>query len=173
MIILLAVVYEAEDEKGFRDYVAKLRLIEEPKPYSIMARGPRWTNQEVALLVQNRHKIKKVAKVLGRSEEACRQQLKRLGIPIKNVPSGTYIIFPKADADLRRQLVKRLMPKLEKALDKCLKAKELKPRDYDYLIRMIRASAAMFNALEKWQTGAEMLDILKGKAEEDTYKPDL
>ena len=166
MNMLLVIVYETADEKGRRDYRVKLRLMEE-KPYSMMARGPRWTNREIALLVENKHDIPKVARLLARSEEACRQELKRLGIPIKNVPFGTYVIFPKADADLRRQFVKRLMPKLEEAMDKCLEAKELKPEHYGHLIRMIRASAAMFNALEKWQTGAEMLDIWKVEEEEE------
>jgi hypothetical protein len=68
--------------------------------------------------------------------------------------------------------VKKLMPKIEKALDGCLKAREPKPEHYDHLIRLIRASASMFRALGKWQTGAELLDIWKGEVEEDLEDAD-
>lgn len=68
--------------------------------------------------------------------------------------------------------MKKLMPKIEKALDRCLKAKKLKPEHYDHLIRLIRASASMFRALEAWQTGAERLDIWKGEVEEELEDAD-
>lgn len=128
--------------------------------------------EEIALFVDNKHDIPKVAKVLDRTEDACRQKLKDLGISIKNLPNRSYVIFPKPDADLRREFVKKLMPKIEQALTRCLKSKELKPEHYDHLIRLIRASASMFRALERLQTGAELLDIWKGEVDEELEDAD-
>jgi len=168
--LLLAIIYEMVDKRGGKRFVVKWRFIED-KPFSLMG-GRRWKQEEIALLVENKHNIKRVAKLLERTEEACRQKLKDLGISIKNLPNRSYVIFPKPDADLRREFVKKLMPKIEKALDKCLKSKELKPEHYDHLIRLIRASASMFRALERWQTGAELLDIWKGEADEELEDAD-
>ena len=164
--MLIAIIFEETDERGRTRYVVKWRYLGEEKPYYIMGGRP-WKHLEIAVLVENKHDVPKVAKLLGRTEEACYKQLERLGISIKNVEKPTCVIFPKADADLRREFVKKLMPKLEKVLDKCLKSKDLQPEHYDHLIKLIKASAAMFKALEAWQTGAERLDIWRSEEEEE------
>jgi len=164
--LLVAIIYEKVDKRGRTSYIVKWRILDEEKPFSLMG-GRRWKQEDIALLVENKHDIKKVAKLLERTEDACRQKLKDLGISIKNLPNRSYVIFPKPDADLRRKFVKKLMPKIEAALVRCLKAMDLKPEHYDHLIRLIRASASMFRALERWQTGAELLDIWKGEVDEE------
>jgi len=88
--LLLAIVYEKADKRGRTSYIVKWRFIEE-KPFSLMG-GRRW-KQEIALLVEHKHDIPKVAKLLERTEDACRQKLKDLGISIKNLPNRSYVIF--------------------------------------------------------------------------------
>ena len=77
--MLLAIVYEKVDKRGCTRYVVKWRYLDEEKPFSLMG-GRRWKQEEIALLVENKHDIKKVAKLLERTEEACRRKLKDLGI---------------------------------------------------------------------------------------------
>jgi len=172
MNMLLAIVYETADEKGRRDYRVKLRLMEE-KPYSMMARGMHacWTNREVAVLVENRHDLDKAAKLLGRTREACRKELQRLGLS-KTGQKGknsvaVVMVFPEAQIDLRRAVVKQVLPRLKKLFDKIDKADELAPETINDLAKIVRATAALLNALEKWETGEEMLEIWRAEEEEE------
>lgn len=137
-----------------------------------MARGPRWKNQEVAILVENRHDIKKAARLLGRTEGACYKQLQRLGFSkIRQRKNLVVMVFPRQQIDLRRAIVEQVLPRLKKLLDKIDKAEDLAPESINDLAKIVRATAALFNALEKWETGEEMLEIWRGGAEESVDQP--
>ena len=60
-----------------------------------------------------------------------------------------------------------MLPRLKKLLDKVDKADDLVPEIINDLAKIVRAIAALFNVLEKWQTGEEMLEIWRGEIEED------
>ena len=57
---------------------------------------------------------------------------------------------------------------MKKLLDKVDKAEYLAPEIINDLAKIVRAIAALFNAMEKWQTGEEMLEIWRGEIAEDT-----
>ena len=78
----MAVVYETVDGEGLRSYIAKLYRLPEEKPYSMLARGPRWTHRDIAVLVRYRDDLDKAARLLGRTREACKKQLQRLGLSL-------------------------------------------------------------------------------------------
>ncbi len=171
MSLVMAVVYETVDEEGLHSYIAKLYGLPEVKSYSMLARGPRWTHKDIAVLVQYRDDLEKAARLLGRTREACKKQLQRLGLSLggtieKN--SGVVVmVFPRSQIDLRRTVVKQVMPRLKKLLAKVDKADDLAPENINDLAKIVRAIAALFNAMEKWQTGMEMLEIWRGEIEED------
>ena len=78
--MILAIVYEKIDELGRRRYVARLGDLGEEKPYGMLGLGSSWSHREIAVLVLHRFDLGKAAEVLGRSEEACRLKLYRLGL---------------------------------------------------------------------------------------------
>jgi|GEM_PF-4327404 len=168
--MILGIVYETVDGEGLHSYVAKLYRLEE-KPFSMMARGPRWTHKDIAVLVQHRDDLDKAAKFLGRSREACKKELQRLGLSLggtieKN--SGVVVmVFPGPQIDLRRTVVKEVLPRLKLLLEKNDKAEDLTPETINDLAKIVRSMAALFNALEKWQTGEEMLEIWRGEVKEE------
>ena len=77
------------------------------------------------------------------------------------------MVFPRPQIDLRRAVVKQVMPRLKKLLDKVDKADDIAPENINDLAKIVRAIAALFNSMEKWQTGEEMLEIWRGEIEED------
>ncbi len=111
--MILAIVTEEVDELGGRRYVAKLAELvdeDEEKPYSMMGLGPSWNHRDLAILVMYRHDLKKAAEILGRSEDACRQKLYRLGllmgVNLKKDSPQIMLVFPKEYIERRRARVK-------------------------------------------------------------------
>jgi len=163
--MILGIVYATVDGEGLYSYAAKLYCLEE-KPFSMMGRGPSWVHKEIAVLVENRDDLDKAAKLLGRSRAACQKQLERLGLSILRQKGKIFLVFPERQIDCRRAVVKQVMPRLKTLLEKIDKTEDLTPETISDLAKIVRAMATLFNALEKWQTGEEMLEIWKGEVKE-------
>ena len=180
--MILAIVTEEVDELGRRRYVAKLAELvdeDEEKPYSMLGLGPSWDHRDLAILVMYRHDLKKAAEILGRSEDACRQKLYRLGllmgVNLKKDSPQIMLVFPKEYIERRKVIIKHALPRLKKLLGKVDKLDDLSPETINALSKVVRATAALFNAIERWQTGEEMLQIwaheLEEEEEEDADQP--
>ena len=151
--------------------LAELVDLDEEKPYSMMGLGPSWSHKELALLVLNRHDLSKAAEILGRTEEACRLKLYRLGLAmgvnLKKASPQIMLVFPREQIESRKAVIKQVQPRLKKLLDKIDKSDELAPETVNDLAKVVRALAALLTALEKWQTGEEMLQIWAHEVEEE------
>ena len=155
--MFLAIVTEEVDELGRKRYVARLGDLGEEKPYGMLGLGDRWTHKELAILVMNRHDLDKAAELLGRTRESCKKKLYRLGISLRvNVekkPPPIMMIFPREQIDRRKVVVKQVLPRLKKLLKQIDKSNELVPENINDLAKVVRAVAALLNAVERWQTG--------------------
>jgi len=60
-----------------------------------------------------------------------------------------------------------MLPRLKKLLNKVDKLDDLSPETINALSKVVRAIAALFNAIEKWETGEEMLQIWAHEVEEE------
>jgi len=69
--------------------------------------------------------------------------------------------------DKAARLLGRTREACKKLLEKVDKADDLEPENINDLAKIVRATAALFNSMEKWQTGEEMLEIWRGEIEED------
>ena len=175
--MILAIVTEEVDERGRRRYVATLAQIvdeDEEKPYGMLALEPTWrawTHKEIAILVANRADLDKAAKILGRTKESCSKKLYRLGllmgVNLKKESAKIMMVFPKEYVDRRKAIIKQAMPRLKKLLRKVDKLEDLDPETINSLSKVVRAMASLFNAVEKWESGEEMLKIWAHEVEEE------
>jgi len=125
--------------------------------------GMRWTHKEIAILVENRHDLDRVAELLGRTKEACRKELERLGLSKIGHSEKFLVVFPQPQIDRRKEVIRQSLPRLKTLLMKIVKQREdLTPENMKDLAKIVRAMAALFNAVEKWETGKELLEMLRG-----------
>ena len=177
--MILAIVTEEVDELGRRRYVAKLAELvdeDEEKPYGMLGLGPSWSHKELALLVLNRHDLSKAAEILGRTEEACRLKLYRLGLAmgvnLKKQTLQIMLVFPREQIERRKAVIKQVLPRFRKLLEKIDKLDDLSPETVNALSKVVRALAALLNAVEKWETGEEMLQIWAHEVEDEEEEDD-
>ena len=150
--------------------------MDKEKPYGIMGLGPRWNHRDLAMLVMYRNDLGKAAKILGRTEDACRQKLYRLGLKVgvnlKKQTPQIMMVFPKEYIERRKVIIKHALPRLKKLLGKIDKLDDLSPDTVNTLSKVVRAMASLFNAIEKWETGEEMLQIWAHEVEEEGEEVD-
>jgi len=79
------------------------------------------------------------------------------------------VVFPQPQIDRRKEVIRQSLPRLKTLLLKIDKAEDLTPENMNDLAKIVRAMAALFNAVEKWETGEELLEMLRGgKAADST-----
>jgi len=171
----LAIVQEEVDERGLTSYVVKLVDLGEEQRFGIMARGRyrSWSHKDIAILVENRHNLEKAAKLTGRTIEACKKKGQRLGFSMSL--GGTseknqhtiVMVFPRKQIERRRAIIQQTLSPLKELLSKVERTKKLTPRNIKDLARIVRATASLLSALEKWETGEEMLEMWKVEEEEE------
>ena len=81
------------------------------------------------------------------------------------------MVFPRKQIERRRAIIQQTLSPLKELLSKVERTKKLTPRNIKDLARIVRATAALLNALENWETAEEMLEIWMGGAEEDADQP--
>ena len=81
----------------------------------MLARGPRWTHKDIAVLVQHRDDLDKAVNILDRSREACKKELQGGIIQLANSPGRQVAGAIAAPAGIIAGCVETIVEKAEKA----------------------------------------------------------